>query len=230
MKFLIIPALCLGLFTGTALAGGKPKLKSQKDSVSYGLGMNIGTSISRDSLDLDVDMLAAGIHDALSGKDMLLTQEQCGALLQAFQQQMMSKQAERASVAGTKNKADGEKFLADNKKKTGVVTLPSGLQYQVIKEGTGPKPKATDNVTTKYKGTLIDGTVFDDSENHGGTAQFAVNQVIPGWTEALQLMPVGSKWRLFVPANLAYGDRGAGGQIGPNATLIFEVELMGINN
>lgn len=229
MKFLIVPALCVGLLSCTAHAGGKPKLKTQSDSVSYSIGMNIGKSIARDSIKVDPEILAAGIQDAIAGKDMLLTEEQMGKVMMAFQQEMMAKQSARSAKQGESNKTAGEKFLAENKTKPGVVTLPSGLQYQVIKEGTGPTPKATDNVTTNYRGTLIDGTEFDASEKHGGPAKFAVNQVIPGWTEALQLMKVGSKWRLFVPSNLAYGEQGAGGQIGPNATLIFDIELVSIN-
>lgn len=229
MKFLIVPALCVGLFSCTAMAGGKPKLKTQADSVSYSIGVNIGKSIARDSVQVDPDILAAGIRDAMSGKDIALTDEQIGKVMMAFQQQMMAKQTARTAQSGQKNKIEGEKFLAENKTKPGVVTLPSGLQYQVIKEGTGAMPKPTDEVTTNYRGTLINGTEFDASEKHGGPAKFKVNAVIPGWTEALQLMKVGSKWRLFVPSNLAYGEQGAGGDIAPNSTLIFDIELVGIN-
>jgi FKBP-type peptidyl-prolyl cis-trans isomerase FklB len=143
---------------------------------------------------------------------------------------MREKQQAKMQVAGDANKKEGEAFLADNKSKEGVVALPSGLQYKVLKEGNGPKPTATDSVVCNYRGTLINGTEFDSSTKHGGPATFPVNGVIKGWTEALQLMPVGSKWQLFVPSDLAYAERGAGADIGPNATLIFEVELVSIQN
>jgi FKBP-type peptidyl-prolyl cis-trans isomerase len=231
MKFLLVPALCLGLLAcnQAANAGGGKPLKTQMDSVSYSIGLNIGKSVQRDSIKVDPDLIANGIRDAMSGGKVLLTDAQMQQVMMAFQTQMMAKQQEKTAKAGEANKAAGEKFLAENKSKPGVVTLPSGLQYQVLKEGTGPMPKATDQVVTKYRGTLIDGTEFDNSEKHGGTAEFGVNQVIPGWTEALQLMKVGSKWRLFVPSNLAYGPQGGpGGQIGPNETLIFDIELVSI--
>jgi FKBP-type peptidyl-prolyl cis-trans isomerase FklB len=194
------------------------------DSVSYTIGLNLGKNIQKDSLNINPDLVASGIRDAMAGKGVL-TDAQMQQVMQSFSQQMQMKQMERESKVGDKNKTDGEKFLAENKSKPGVVTLPDGLQYQVIQEGTGPMPTATDTVVTSYRGTLIDGTEFDNSEKHGGTATFPVTGVIPGWTEALQKMKVGSKWRLFVPSNLAYGPRGAGEQIGPNSTLIFDIEL-----
>ena len=163
----------------------------------------------------------------LAGR-VLLTEQEIREITTAFQKEMMAKQEELNKKLGEKNKKEGEVFLAENKKKEGVKTLPSGLQYKVIKAGTGKKPKLTDTVTTNYRGTLIDGTEFDSSYRRGQPASFPVNGVIPGWTEALQLMEEGAKWQLFVPPNLAYGDRGAGRQIGPNATLIFEVELISI--
>src|SRR3989338_270904 len=161
-------------------------------------------------------------------KTTLKSEKEVQETMMAFQNEMKTKQAEHAKVLGGKNKKEGEAFLAENKKKEGVKTTASGLQYKVIKNGNGKKPKATDTVTVHYKGTLIDGTEFDSSYKRGEPTSFPVNQVIAGWTEALQLMNVGSKWQLFIPANLGYGDRGAGPQIGPNAAFIFEVELISL--
>ena len=203
-------------------------LKNQKDKISYVIGMDIGSNLKKQSIDIDPDILARGIKDALSGGKTLMTEQEIREVSTAFQKEMMAKQEERNKKLGEKNKKEGEAFLAENKKKEGVKTLPSGLQYKVIKAGTGKKPKLTDTVTTQYRGTLTDGTEFDSSYRRGQPATFPVTGVIPGWTEALQLMEEGAKWQLFVPPNLAYGDRGAGPQIGPNATLIFEVELISI--
>jgi FKBP-type peptidyl-prolyl cis-trans isomerase len=203
-------------------------LTTQKDKISYALGMNVGTNLQRQSLDVDPAILLQGLKDGLAGSKPLLTEEEARTLLTQLQEDMRKKQAEKAQQMGAANKTEGEAFLAANKNKEGVVTLPSGLQYKILKTGTGPKPTASDSVVCNYRGTLINGTEFDSSYKRGQPATFPVNGVIKGWTEALQLMPVGSKWQLFVPASLAYGDRGAGADIGPNATLIFEVELLSI--
>jgi len=203
-------------------------LKSQKDKISYVIGMDIGSNFKKQSIAIDPDILMRGIKDGLSGGKSLLTEQEVRDVTTAFQKEMVAKQEELNKKLGEKNKKEGEVFLAENKKKEGVKTLPSGLQYKVIKAGTGKKPKLTDTVTTHYRGTLIDGTEFDSSYRRGQPASFPVTGVIPGWTEALQLMEEGAKWQLVVPSNLAYGDRGAGRQIGPNATLIFEVELISI--
>jgi FKBP-type peptidyl-prolyl cis-trans isomerase len=216
------------LLAGAAWAEEAAVLKTQKDKVSYGIGMNIGKSLKKDAIDVDADMLVKGLRDSLSGEKTLMSDEEYRATLTAFQKEMMEKQAEASKAVAEKNKKEGEAFLADNGKKEGVLTLPSGLQYKVIKSGTGKTPKLTDTVETHYRGTLIDGTEFDSSVKRGQTATFPVNGVIPGWTEALQKMKEGDKWQLFVPANLAYGERGAGRDIGPNATLIFEVELIAV--
>src|SRR6266481_3660533 len=200
-----------------------PQLKDQKDKVSYSIGMQIGFNLARQKVDINPDILAAGIKDAIAGKPQL-TQDQVKDVMAQFEKDMEQKQKQ----AGEKNKTEGAKFLEENKKKPGVKTTASGLEYKLEKEGTGAQPKPTDMVTVNYRGTLIDGTEFDSSYKRGQPATFPVNGVIKGWTEALQLMPVGSKWQLFIPSELAYGDRGAGGQIGPNATLIFEVELLSI--
>jgi FKBP-type peptidyl-prolyl cis-trans isomerase len=219
-------AVCLGLVSCEAYAGGgKPAMKTVTDSASYAIGVNIGKNMQRDSVNLNPDLIAAGIRDVLANK-ALLNDEQLQACMTSFQQELQSKQQERQAASAKL----GEKFLADNAKKPGVVTLPSGLQYQVITEGSGPMPKADDEVVTKYRGTLVDGTEFDASEKHGGTATFKVNQVIPGWTEALQKMKVGSKWKLFIPSNLAYGQQGMPPQIGPNSALVFDIELLKIND
>jgi len=199
-----------------------PQLKDQKEKVSYAIGMNIGLNLGRQKVDINPDLLAAGIKDALAGKPQL-TQDQVKDVMAQFEKDMEQKQ----KAAGEKNKADGAKFLEENKKKEGVKTTASGLQYKVEKEGTGPQPKATDMVTVNYRGTLIDGkTEFDSSYKRGQPATFPLNGVIKGWTEGLQLMKPGSKYQFVVPSNLAYGERSVGPDIAANATLIFDVELL----
>jgi FKBP-type peptidyl-prolyl cis-trans isomerase FklB len=204
-------------------------LKTQKDKASYAIGLNIGKSMHKDSVDVDTAILLRGLKDGLAGTKPLLTDDEARTTMVALQADLRKKQEEKMLVQGEANKKDGETFLADNKTKDGVVTLPSGLQYKILKEGTGPKPTAGDTVVCNYKGTLIDNTEFDSSYKRGQPATFPVGGVIKGWTEALQLMPVGSKWQLFIPSDLAYGARGGpGGGIGPNAALVFEVELISI--
>ncbi len=211
-------------------AAGAPALKTVKEKVSYGVGLNIGRNMAKQKLDVDLTVLAQGIADALSGKKPALTADEIEAAFEQLQTQMEAK----AKLAGQKAKDDGVKFLAENAKKEGVKSTKSGLQYKVIKSGTGATPKATDHVSTHYRGRLTDGTVFDDSYKGDAptaadkTVDFPVNGVIKGWTEALQLMKVGDKWQLFIPSELAYGERGAGGDIGPHATLVFEIELIGV--
>jgi FKBP-type peptidyl-prolyl cis-trans isomerase len=203
-------------------------LKTQKDKFSYALGMNLGKNLHQQAVAVDPNILARGLKDALTGGKTLLTEDEARAALTAAQAEVRAKQQEKMQQAGAENKKEGETFLAANKAKDGVVTLPSGLQYKILTAGTGPKPAASDTVVCNYRGTLINGTEFDSSYKRGQPATFPVGGVIKGWTEALQLMPVGSKWQLFIPADLAYGDRGAGADIGPGATLIFEVELLSI--
>src|SRR6266436_4078315 len=198
-----------------------PQLKDQKEKVSYAIGMNIGLNLSRQKVDINPDVVAAGIKDALAGKPQL-TQDQVKDVMTQFEKDMEQKQ----KASGEKNKADGAKFLEENKKKPGVKATASGLQYKVEKEGTGPQPKATDMVTVNYRGTLIDGTEFDSSYKRGQPATFPLNGVIKGWTEGLQLMKPGSKYQFVVPSNLAYGERSVGPDIAANATLIFDVELL----
>ena len=200
-----------------------PQLKDQKDKVSYSIGMQIGFNLGRQKVDVNPDILAAGIKDAIAGKPQL-TADQVKEIMSQFEKDMETKQKQ----AGEKNKTEGAKFLEENKKKPGVKTTASGLQYKVEKEGTGATPKATDMVTVNYRGTLIDGTEFDSSYKRGQPATFPVNGVIKGWTEALQLMKQGAKYQLFIPAALAYGERAMGPDIGPNSTLIFDVELQDV--
>ena len=204
------------------------ELKDQKDKVSYSIGLDIGTTLKRQLIDVNADLLNKGIQDGLSGNKALLTDEQMKETMATFQKDMMAKQAAAKKVTGEKNTAEGKKYMTENKAKEGVKTTASGLQYKVLKEGTGPSPKATDTVKVNYRGTTIDGTEFDSSYKRGEPASFPVNRVIKGWTEALQLMKVGSKYQLVIPADLAYGERGAGSDIGPNATLLFDVELLEI--
>jgi len=214
--------------TAAAKSAATTALKTPKDKFSYALGMNLGASLHKQSVDVDPSIVAQGLRAALAGGKTLLTQEEAQAALMEVQNELRKKQQEKMQVAGEANRKEGEAFLASNKAKEGVVTLPSGLEYKILKEGNGPKPTASDSVVCNYRGTLINGTEFDSSYKSGQPATFPVNGVIKGWTEALQLMPVGSKWQLFVPSSLAYAERGAGGDIGPNATLIFEVELLSI--
>jgi len=190
--------------------------------------MNIGKSMKKDSVNVDPAILLRGLKDGLSGATPLLSDQEAQAAITALQADMRKKAEETRTQAGAANKAAGEAFLAANKSKPGVMTTADGLQYKVIKEGDGPKPTKDDSVTVQYKGTLIDGKEFDSSYKRGQPATFPVGQIIKGWTEALQLMPVGSKYELYIPPDLAYGDRGAGPDIGPNSTLIFEVELVSI--
>lgn len=224
----VIVAALFVLAAGSAGAQEKPGLKDQKEKISYIIGMDIGGNFKKQSIDIDPDIVARGIKDGFSGAKPLLSEQEAREVMTAFEKEMRARQEAAQKAAGEKNKKEGEVFLAENKKKEGVKTLPSGLQYKVIKPGTGKKPAATDTVTTHYKGTLIDGTEFDSSYKRGKPATFPVNGVIPGWTEALQLMEEGAKWQLFIPSNLAYAERGAGRVIGPHATLIFEVELISI--
>ena len=228
MKLLLSMVLGIVLLVSQANAEEKKALQTTKEKQGYSIGVDMGNRLKSNALDIDTDSLAQGLKDALSGGKLLLTEQEMKETLAGLQKELMEKQAERTKQIAEKNKKEGEAFLAANKTKEGVKTLPSGLQYKVIKEGTGKTPKAEDTVVTNYRGTLTDGTEFDSSYKRGQPATFPVKGVIPGWTEALQLMKEGSKWELFIPSNLAYGERGAGNVIGPNATLIFEIELISV--
>ncbi len=222
--------LCMGivLFSGSLYASDVEVLKNEKDKISYSMGVDIGKRLKQQSIDFDPDLFAKGLKDVYSGGEVLLTDQEIKETLTAFQKTLIAKQAEARKHMGEKNKQEGDAFLTENKQKEGVTTLPSGLQYTVIEAGTGKTPKATDTVVTNYRGTLINGTEFDSSYKRGKPATFPVNGVIKGWTEALQLMKEGAKWKLFIPSDLAYGERGAGNTIGPNATLIFDIELISV--
>jgi len=214
--------------TGTAAAKPAPlPLKTPKDKASYAIGMSMAKGMKAQGVDIDPAILARGLRDALAGKPQL-TEEQAQSALTELQADVRKRQEEKAKVVGDLNKKNGDAYLAANKSKPGVVALPSGLQYKILTAGTGPKPTAADTVVCNYKGTLLDGKEFDSSYKRGQPATFPVSQVIKGWTEALQLMPVGSKWQLFIPSELAYGAKAAGPDISPNSTLVFEVELLSI--
>ena len=228
MKLKLAVVLAILLLASQVSAQNQATLKSPKEKLSYSIGVDIGNTLKRQQIDADSAVVGQGIKDAMSGGKLLLSEQEIRETMQNFQKEMVAKQSERMKKLGEENKKAGDAFLAENKKKPGVVTLPSGLQYKVVKEGTGKSPKATDTVTVNYRGTLLDGSEFDSSYKRGEPATFQVNGVIPGWTEALQKMKTGAKWQIFIPSNLAYGERGAGGMIGPNATLIFEVDLISI--
>ncbi len=220
--------LASGLMVTAGAAQDNTVLKDQKEKLSYALGMDLGIQLRRQSIEVDPDIFFRALKDGLSGGKTLMTEADARAAITALQTEMLKKQAEAMKAAGEKNRKEGEAFLAENKTKEGVITLPSGLQYKILKEGTGKKPSAEDTVVCNYRGTLVDGTEFDSSYKRNQPAEFAVKGVIKGWTEALQLMSEGSKWQLFIPSDLAYGPAGRGNVIGPNATLVFEVELVSI--
>lgn len=228
MKWTCTVVLTASLCASAFCAESELVLKTDKDKVSYSIGADIGKQFRTRGLDLNEQILIQGFKDAYAGKKSLLTEEQAQAAMESFKKEMMAKHEATMKETAAKNLKEGPAFLAENKKKEGVKTTTTGLQYKVIKAGTGKMPKATDTVKVHYRGTLIDGTEFDSSLARNEPVTFQVNGVIPGWTEALQLMPTGSKWQVFIPANLAYGETGAGQAIGPNATLIFDVELLSI--
>jgi FKBP-type peptidyl-prolyl cis-trans isomerase FklB len=214
----------------TTTAAAKPKppaLTTEKDKQSYAIGLNVGKSLHRDDIDIDPKIVLQGLQDAMAGGAVLLTDDQIKTVMTDLQSQVRQKQEEKRLALAESNKKDGAAFLAANATKPGVVTLPSGLQYKILTPGTGPKPTTADSVVCNYRGTFLDNTEFDSSYKRGQPATFPVTGVIKGWTEALQLMPVGSKWQLFIPADLAYGERGRE-PIQPNATLVFELELTSI--
>jgi FKBP-type peptidyl-prolyl cis-trans isomerase FklB len=228
MKRILIAAVLAFFSLGVCLAAEKQDLKNENDRISYSVGYQVGGDFKRQGVELNPDLLVEGVQDAMSGAKPLMTQQEMNKTLVDLKKKIMTAQREGQKKAAEKNLAEGKKFLAENAKKEGVTTLPSGLQYKVIAKGTGASPKRTDNVTVHYKGTLIDGTEFDSSYKRGKPATFRVDGVIAGWTEGLQLMKPGAKWLLFVPSNLAYGERGAGSRIGPNSALVFEVELISV--
>lgn len=217
---LVLPTACLQAQTDS------PPLTSQKDKVSYAIGYNIGMNLKNQQYDVDPSIIARGIKDLLSGTEPAMTETEARQALQEYQQALFQKRQEEMAAAAAKNKEEGQAWLAENATKEGVVTLESGLQYKVLASGDGESAGPNDTVKVNYRGTLIDGTVFDSSYDRGQPAQFRVTGVIKGWTEALQLMKQGDKWQLFIPSDLAYGDRPQGDKIKPGSTLIFEVELL----
>ena len=229
MKIKLVAAAVMGLARSTAIsAADVTALTTDLDKLSYSVGIDLGKNLKRQGIEVNPSVMAKGIEDGMSGGKMLMTDQQMKDTLSKFQKDLMAKHAAQFDKQSSVNKAKGDAFLMQNKAKEGVVTLSSGLQYKIITPGKGAKPTKDDEVTVEYTGKLIDGTVFDSTEKTGKPATFKVSQVIPGWTEALQLMPAGSTWEIYVPANLAYGARNVGGPIGPNETLIFNVHLISV--
>src|SRR5437867_4200128 len=228
MKFTLFAFLTVGGLLCVAQAADKTELKDQKEKISYSFGMNIGNNFKAQEIDVDYDALIQGIKDTMGGKSPLLNDQEARQVINAYRTEHTAKLQAKRKELGERNKVEGEKFLAENKEKPGVLTLPSGLQYKVITQGSGPIPKTNDTVTVNHRGTLVDGTEFDSSFKRGQPYTTSLAFVIKGWTEALSKMNVGSKWQLFVPSQLAYGEAGQGRTIGPNAALIFEVELLSI--
>jgi len=229
MKRILFASVLAVFFSGVCLAGETPELKSENDRVSYSVGYQIGGDFKRQGVELNTESLVKGVQDARSGAEPLMTRQEMHQTLVDLKKKIMADERKRKKEEAEKVRKEGEAFLAANRKKKGVVTLSSSLQYKVIKEGTGKSPKATNEVTVHYRGTFIDGTEFDSSYQRGTPATFQADSVIAGWKEAIPMMKEGAKWQLFVPADLAYGDRGALPNIPPNAALIFEVELIRVN-
>ncbi|HAT1798020.1 macrophage infectivity potentiator Mip [Legionella pneumophila subsp. fraseri] len=229
MKMKLVTAAVMGLAMSTAMAAtDATSLATDKDKLSYSIGADLGKNFKNQGIDVSPEALAKGMQDAMSGAQLALTEQQMKDVLNKFQKDLMAKRTAEFNKKADENKVKGEAFLTENKNKAGVVVLPSGLQYKVINAGNGVKPGKSDTVTVEYTGRLIDGTVFDSTEKTGKPATFQVSQVIPGWTEALQLMPAGSTWEIYVPSGLAYGPRSVGGPIGPNETLIFKIHLISV--
>jgi FKBP-type peptidyl-prolyl cis-trans isomerase FklB len=231
MKRIVIAVLAMAVWAGSASAQDAPAaLRTDKEKLSYAIGMEMGKGVKAEELDVDPAIVSQGLKDALTGAKSLMSDAELEVVVAGIREQMKQKQIQAQEAAAAENKKQGDAFLAENAKKEGVVTLPSGLQYKVITAGQGKKPLETDTVLCNYKGTFVDGTEFDSSADAGKPVPFEIKTVIPGFKEALKLMPVGSKWQIVIPATLAYGEHGAGNVIGPNATLIFEVELVSIQD
>lgn len=229
MKMKLVAMAIMGLTMSAAVAAADaPVPSTDLDKLSYSVGIDLGKNLKKQGIEINPTVMAQGIQDAMSGGNMLMTEQQMKDSLSKFQKDLMAKHAAEAEKLAVANKEKGDAFLSKNKANAGVVTLPSGLQYKIITAGTGAKAAKEDEVTVEYTGKLIDGTVFDSTDKAGKPATFKVTQVIPGWTEALQLMPAGSTWEIYVPSNLAYGPRSVGGPIGPNETLIFNVHLISV--
>jgi FKBP-type peptidyl-prolyl cis-trans isomerase FklB len=221
----VIVAMSAPLFAADTTA---PALATTEDKVSYSIGSDLGKNLKRQGISINPAVFARGMEDGMKGGTLLMTDEEMKKVLSDFEKEMMDKRASEFNQQAEDNKSKGEAFLKDNKSKAGVVSLPSGLQYKIVKPGTGIKPTKEDTVTVEYTGRLLNGEVFDSTEKAGKPVSFKLTQVIPGWTEALQLMPAGSTWEVYIPAKLAYGSRNVGGSIGPNETLIFNVHLIDV--
>lgn len=230
MKMRVISLLCVGLITSQVYAAEGQAPLSEQDKLSYAIGADIGNNFKNQNIEINSASLTQGLNDAINGKELVLSQAEVEKTLQTFQTQLLNKRQAQMMHAAEQNQQAGEKFLAENKTKPGVITLASGLQYKVIQAGNGAKPTEKDTVMVEYTGRLLDGKVFDSSVEHGGKVSFKVNEVIPGWQEALKLMPVGSTWEIYIPAALAYGENGAGHLIEPNSTLIFNLHLLEIGS
>jgi len=223
-----VAVLGILLLAAQAMAAEAPAFKTQKEKVSYGIGVDVAKNFQRLGLDVDTEVLITGLRDVLSGGKLKMSEDDLRTTMNAYNEELKQKMIQSRQAAAEKNMKEGEAFLAENKKKEGVVVLPSGLQYKILKAGDGKKPTDADTVECHYRGAFINGTEFESSYRAGKTVTFKVTGVIPGWSEALKLMPVGSKWQLFIPSRLAYGEQGAGNRLGPNAALIFDVELVAI--
>ena len=225
--FLAVPLL--GLAYGVCMAAEPVKPTTENDKISYSVGYRLGGDFKRQNIEINPDMLIQGMKDAAGEGEPVMTEQEMMNVMTTMANRVKAEQMEKQKQQGADNLKAGEAFLAENAGKEGVTTLPSGLQYKVITSGAGKSPQKSDKVTVNYRGTLIDGTEFDSSYSRGKPATFGVGQVIPGWTEALQLMKEGDKWEIYLPAKLAYGERGAGSKIGPHSALVFEVELISVN-
>jgi FKBP-type peptidyl-prolyl cis-trans isomerase len=228
MKRIWMVGLAIGLFACAVSAQDTPAIKTQKDKLSYAIGMEMGKGVKMQGFDIDLNLMIAGLKDALADAKPLMSEDELNKTIADIQEEIRQKQMQAMEQAAEDNKKAGEAYLAENTKKPGVVTLPDGLQYKVLTAGDGKKPVETDTVMCNYRGTFLDGTEFDSSKEAGKPVPFEIKGIIPGMKEALLLMPTGSKWEVVIPSTLAYGDHGAANVIGPNATLIFEIELVSI--
>ena len=227
MKYIAAVILSIGFWFNFCFAGENPELKDLKDKESYSLGYQFGQNMKAQGVEINLDVYVSGIQNALRGSKPLLSQEEMQKTVSDLQKRVMAAYQKGLRERADKNLVDGKAFMEENKKKEGVKALPSGLQYQILAEGSGKMPKATDEVTVNYKGFLLDGTEFDNSYKRGVPSDFRLDKIIRGWTEALQLMNEGAKWRIFIPPDLGYGERGAG-PVPPYSVLIFEVELVSV--
>jgi len=229
MNIKLFSVLAILLWSGCLQAQDPPVLKTEVDKVNYGIGVGVVRNFVNQGLDVNLELVIKGMRDMHAGSTLLMTEEELAKTMNAFQKELRQRQAEAAKAVAEKNKKEGDSFLAENSKKEGITVLPSGLQYRILKAGDGKIPTDADSVECHYRGTFVDGKEFDNSYKKGKPITFKVQGgVIPGWSEVLKLMPVGSKWQVFLPSRLAYGERGAGSQIGPNTALIFEIELLAI--